>query len=356
MTQDQKIIKNKLGLLKLAQTLGSVSDACKVLGFSRDSFYRFKDLYETGGDAALAEISRKKPNLKNRVDPSIEQAVVAFAIEQPAYGQVRVANELRKRGLVVSPAGVRIIWLRHDLQTFQLRLKALSAKVAQEGIILTEDQVRALEKARQEKEAHGEIETEHPGYLGAQDTYYVGTIKGVGRIYQQTFIDTYSKVAFVKLYDRKNAITAADMLNDRVIPFFEEHGVPLLRILTDRGSEYCGNREVHEYALYLDLENIEHTRTKTKSPQTNGICERFHQTIQNEFYASAFRRKLYDSLEQLQADVDTWLESYNAERTHSGKYCYGKTPLQTFIEAAPLAYSKQLDRMHQTSEPTNEAA
>jgi transposase InsO family protein len=356
MTQDQKIIKNKLGLLKLAQTLGSVSDACKVLGFSRDSFYRFKDLYETGGDAALAEISRKKPNLKNRVDPSVEQAVVAFAIEQPAYGQVRVANELRKRGLVVSPAGVRIIWLRHDLQTFQLRLKALSARVAQEGIILTEDQVRALEKAKQEKEAHGEIETEHPGYLGAQDTYYVGTIKGVGRIYQQTFIDTYSKVAFVKLYDRKNAITAADMLNDRVIPFFEEHGVPLLRILTDRGSEYCGNREVHEYALYLDLENIEHTRTKTKSPQTNGICERFHQTIQNEFYASAFRRKLYDSLEQLQADVDTWMESYNAERTHSGKYCYGKTPLQTFIEAAPLAYSKQLDRMHQTSEPTNEAA
>jgi transposase InsO family protein len=356
MTQDQKIIKNKLGLLKLAQTLGSVSDACKVLGFSRDSFYRFKDLYETGGDAALAEISRKKPNLKNRVDPSVEQAVVAFAIEQPAYGQVRVANELRKRGLVVSPAGVRIIWLRHDLQTFQLRLKALSARVAQEGIILTEDQVRALEKARQEKEAHGEIETEHPGYLGAQDTYYVGTIKGVGRIYQQTFIDTYSKVAFVKLYDRKNAITAADMLNDRVIPFFEEHGVPLLRILSDRGSEYCGNREVHEYALYLDLENIEHTRTKTKSPQTNGICERFHQTIQNEFYASAFRRKLYDSLEQLQADVDTWMESYNAERTHSGKYCYGKTPLQTFIEAAPLAYSKQLDRMHQTSEPTNEAA
>jgi transposase InsO family protein len=356
MTQDQKIIKNKLGLLKLAQTLGSVSDACKVLGFSRDSFYRFKDLYETGGDAALAEISRKKPNLKNRVDPSVEQAVVAFAIEQPAYGQVRVANELRKRGLVVSPAGVRIIWLRHDLQTFQLRLKALSARVAQEGIILSEDQVRALEKARQEKEAHGEIETEHPGYLGAQDTYYVGTIKGVGRIYQQTFIDTYSKVAFVKLYDRKNAITAADMLNDRVIPFFEEHGVPLLRILSDRGSEYCGNREVHEYALYLDLENIEHTRTKTKSPQTNGICERFHQTIQNEFYASAFRRKLYDSLEQLQADVDTWMESYNAERTHSGKYCYGKTPLQTFIEAAPLAYSKQLDRMHQTSEPTNEAA
>jgi transposase InsO family protein len=351
--QEQKIIKNKLGLLKLAETLGSVSQACKVMGFSRDSFYRFKELHENGGEAALMEISRRKPNLKNRVDPVVEKAVVEFAIEQPAYGQVRVSNELRKRAIAVSPAGVRTIWLRHDLQTFQQRLKALSARVAQDGLILTEDQVRALEKAKQEKEAHGEIETEHPGYLGSQDTYYVGNLKGVGRIYQQTFIDTYSKLAFAKLYDRKHAITAADMLNDRVLPFFEEHEVPLLRILTDRGSEYCGNRETHEYALYLDLENIEHTRTKTRSPQTNGICERFHQTIQNEFYASAFRRKLYHSLEELQRDVDSWVESYNAERTHTGKYCYGKTPLQTFIDSAKLAYDRDLARIQPTSEPAN---
>jgi transposase InsO family protein len=356
MTQDQKIIRNKLGLLKLARALGSVSEACKVLGFSRDSFYRFKELYDTGGEAALAEISRKKPNLKNRADPKVEEAVTALALEQPAYGQVRVANELKKRAIGVSPAGVRTIWLRHDLETFQKRLKALSAKVAQEGLILTEDQVRALEKAKQDKQAHGEIETEHPGYLGAQDTYYVGNIKGVGRIYQQTFIDTYSKVALVKLYDRKNALTAADMLNDRVLPFFEEQGVPLLRILTDRGSEYCGNRETHEYELYLDLENIEHTRTQAKSPQTNGICERFHQTIQNEFYASAFRRRLYTSLEQLQADVDVWMDSYNAERTHSGKYCYGKTPLQTFLESAKLALDKQLDRLAPAAEPVAAAA
>ena len=146
------------------------------------------------------------------------------------------------------------------------------------------------------------------------------------------------------------------MLNDRVLPFFEEHGVPLLRILTDRGTEYCGNRESHEFALYLDLENIEHTRTRVKSPQTNGICERFHQTIQNEFYASAFRRKLYHSLDELQADVDVWMQSYNAERTHSGKYCYGKTPLQTFIESATLAYDKQLDRMQPTSTAPAQAA
>jgi transposase InsO family protein len=217
-------------------------------------------------------------------------------LEKPAYGQVRVANELTKRGVFISPAGVRCVWMRHDLETFRKRLKALEAKVAQDGIVLTEDQVRAMEKAKEEKEAHGEIETMHPGYLGAQDTYYVGTIKGVGRIYQQTFIDTYAKVAFAKLYDRKNALVAADLLNDRVLPFYEENSVPLLRVLTDRGTEFCGQREHHEYQLYLAVENIDHTRTKARHPQTNGICERFHKTIQEEFYATAFRKTLYISL------------------------------------------------------------
>ena len=320
-TSNHKIIKNKLGLLNLAQTLGSVSKACKTMGFSRDSYYRFKELHDNGGEAALQEISRRKPILKNRIDPSIEEAVVAFAIDKPAYGQHRVSNELRKIGVFVSGGGVRSIWLRHDLETFQKRLKALSAKVAQDGIILTEDQLFALERAREEKQAHGEIETEHPGYLGSQDTYYVGTIKGVGRIYQQTYIDTYCKIAIVKLYQQKHAITAADLLNDRVIPFYEEHDIPLLRILTDRGSEYCGNRETHEFQLYVDLEDIEHTRTKVKHPQTNGICERFHKTIQNEFYATAFRRKIYNSLDELQADLDAWIQDYNEQRTHSGKHC-----------------------------------
>jgi hypothetical protein len=343
-----KIIRNKLGLLKLAETLGSVSKACSSMGFSRDSYYRFKELYDIGGEAALQDISKRKPILKNRVDPIIEKAVVDFAIEKPAFGQHRVSNELRKIGVFVSGGGVRSIWLRHDLETFQKRLKALSAKVAQDGIILTEDQLHALEKAREEKEAHGEIETEHPGYLGSQDTYYVGNIKGVGRIYQQTFIDTYCKVAIVKLYLQKHAITAADTLNDRVIPFYEEHGIRLLRILTDRGSEYCGNRERHEYQLYLDLEDIDHTKTKVKSPQTNGICERFHKTIQNEFYATAFRRKLYTTLEELQRDVDTWIKDYNEERTHSGKHCFGKTPMQTFIDSKQLAIDKQLDQTSRT--------
>jgi len=164
----------------------------------------------------------------------------------------------------------------------------------------------------------------------------------VGRIYQQTFIDTYAKVGFAKLYDRKTPLTAADLLNDRVVPFFEEHGIPLSRVLTDRGTEYCGQPDRHEYELYLAVENIDHTRTKTKHPQTNGICERFNKTVLNEFYRVAFRKKLYHSLEELQADLDAWLREYNEERTHQGRWCYGKTPMRTFLDSVPLAKEKML--------------
>ena len=200
----------------------------------------------------------------------------------------------------------------------------------------------ALEKAQRDKDAHGEIDSEHPGYLGSQDTYYVGTIKGVGRIYQQTFIDTYSRVDMAKLYTEKTVITAADLLNDRVVPFFDEQGIPLLRVLTDRGTEYCGKPENHAFQLYLAVEDIDHTSTKANRPQTNGICERFHRTMQDECYSLLFRKKLYRTLDELQVDVDEWTRGYNEERPRSGRNCYGKTPWQTFLESRHMAAKKDL--------------
>jgi transposase InsO family protein len=216
----------------------------------------------------------------------------------------------------------------------------LERHVAQTGEVLTESQVVALERKQDDDVIHGEIETAHPGYLGSQDTFYVGTIKGVGRIYQQTFVDTYSKWAIAKLYTTKTPITAADLLNDRVLPFFAEQGMGIIRILTDRGTEFCGRPEAHDYQLYLALNDIEHTKTKVRHPQTNGICERFHKTILQEFYQVAFRRKIYRSIEELQRDLDYWLHDYNYERTHQGKMCCGRTPMQTLIDGKEAWHDK----------------
>jgi len=347
MNTEVKLIKTKLGLLNLSEQLGNVSQACKIFGYSRDSFYRFKELYENGGEMALQEVSRRKPVYKNRIEEAIEEQCKQIAFDFPAYGQLRASNELRKKGVFISPAGVRCVWLRNNIETFPKRLKLLEKKAAEDGLVLTEAQVIALEKAKEEKFAMGEIETHHPGYLGAQDTYYVGTIKGVGRIYQQTYIDTYAKVAQVKLYDRKNALVAADMLNDRVLPMYEESNIPLLRVLTDRGTEYCGAREHHEYQLYLAIEDIDHTRTKARHPQTNGICERFHKTMQEEFYSVAFRKKIYNTIDELQVDVDLWIDHYNKERPHSGKFCLGRTPWQTWNESLHLTKNKMLENHFQ---------
>lgn len=337
---NEKIIRNKVGLLNLAEELGHISKACKLMGVSRDTFYRYKTAVETGGVEALFDRSRRVPNMKNRTDELTERAVLDYAIESPAHGQLRASNELRKRGIFISPSGVRSIWLRNEVASFRQRLRALEKKSAEENFILTETQVVALEKKKEDDVVCGEIETAHPGYLGSQDTFYVGTLKGVGRIYQQTFVDTYSKVALCKLYTTKTPITSADLLNDKVLPFFEEQGMSIIRILTDRGTEYCGKVDQHDYELYLALNDIEHTKTKARHPQTNGICERFHKTILNEFYQITFRKKLYKTLDELQKDLDDWLEEYNHRRTHQGKMCCGRTPMETLLDGKRIWMEK----------------
>jgi len=331
MTQAQYIIKRKLNILELGETLGNISEACRRLGISRQHYYDIKDAIAQEGLKGLLEKSRQKPRIGNRVAPEIECQVLDYSLQFPTHGQVRVANELKKKGIQISAGGIRSIWLRHDLHIKSLRLKRLEKWAAENENILTESQVQALEQAKEEKQAHGEVESPHPGFLVAQDTYYVGTIKGIGRIYQQTGIDTHSNLGFAKVYRDKTALTAADLLNDKVLPLFDEHGIRVLRVLTDNGTEYRGRQDNHPYELFLHLSDIEHTRTKVRRPQTNGSVERLNQTIQDEFYQVAFRKKLYQTLEEIQADLDDFMATYNNERTNQGKYCQGRTPFKYHV-------------------------
>jgi len=336
MTQQQYIIRRKLNLVELSSQLGNISEACRKLGVSRQHYYDIKSALEEDGIEGLLEKARNRPRFRNRVAVEIEQRVLDYSLEYPVHGQSRVSNELKKAGIILSPGGVRSIWLRHGLEKRGQRLKRLEKWAAEHNNVLTENQLQALESAKEEKQAHGAIESFDPGFLLGQDTFYVGWIKGIGKIYQQTGIDTYSNVGFAKLYLDKTALTAADFLNDKVLPFFDSHAVRLLRTLTDRGTEYCGVQENHPYQLFMYLNGIDHSRTKARHPQTNGCTERLNQTILDEFYKVAFRKNVYVSLEQIQADLDAFMDAYNTERTNQGRNCNGRTPMQTFLEGLEL--------------------
>ncbi len=339
MTQEQYIINRKTNIVELGNTLGNISEACRKLGVSRQHYYDIKGTIIEDGLEGLIAKSRNKPRFANRVSLEIEKRILDYSLDNPIAGQVTVSNELKKEGHIVSSGGVRGVWSRYNLTTKDLRLKRLEKHFKETKCILTDSQVSALEGAKEEKKAHGEIETYHPGFLVAQDTYYVGYIKGVGKIYQQTGIDTFSNIGFAKLYTEKTALTAADFLNDKILPYFDEEQMKVLRVLTDRGTEYGWQNLEHSYQLFLHLNDIEHSRTKARHPQTNGAVERLNQIIQNEFYAVMFRKKLYKSIEEIQKDLDLYMAKYNNDRTNQGKRCQGKTPRETF-EAGYELYEK----------------
>lgn len=333
MTEKQYLISRKLNVLDFADQMKNISEACRRLGVSRQHYYDIKNTLAEEGVEGLMEKTRKVARVRNRCAPEVEEAILAYSLEFPTQGQQRTANELNRRhGWKISAGGVRSIWLRHGLEVKSLRLKRLEAWAAENHGLLSESQLKAMEEQKEEKQAHGEIETHHSGFLFAQDTYYVGYIKGIGKLYQQTGIDTYSNVGFAKLYQDKTATCAAEFLNSKVLPYFEKQDISILRILTDRGTEYCGRPETHHFQLYLYLNDIEHSKTKARHPQTNGSCEKLNQTIQEEFYSVAFRKKLYTSLEEMQIDLDAYMFVYNNERTNQGKRCKGRTPYETFLE------------------------
>jgi transposase InsO family protein len=326
-------IRRKLSLLKLAEELGNVSKACQIMGYHRDSFYEIRRSFQKGGVSALVEEKRgpRAPH-PNRVSAEIEARILDYALSKPTHGAQRVANELRLEGVTVSSSGVRGVWLRHDLETRTKRLLRLERSASDTTFVLTDDQVRLLERHSVDFRCR-HVEASRPGELLNQDTFFWGVLKGVGKIYVQVVVDVFCSIAFAKVYISKMPITACDLLYDRVLPFYAALGVQVGAVLTDNGREFCGRPETHPYELLLAMEDITHRTTRVRSPRTNGFVERMNRTLLDECFRVKGRTEWYLTPAEIQRDLDTYLEEYNLRRTHQGYRVQGRTPAQALRDA-----------------------
>lgn len=335
MTTEKKVARRKLSLLELAGELSNVSRACKLMGYSRQQFYEIRRNFQTYGAQGLVDrLPGPKGPHPNRVEAEVEAAIMAYSLEYPTHGALRVSQQLALRGVQVSSGGVRGVWSRHEMLTRHERLLRLEQSVRAQDIQLSDEQIRALERFSPEfRDRH--IEARYTGALVAVDTFFVGALKGVGKVYLQSVIDCHSRYAWGRLYTSKLPVTAVHVLNEEVLPCFEAHDAVIETVLSDNGREFCGRPDQHPYELFLQLEGIEHRTTRVRRPQSNGFVERLHRTLLDEHFRIKGRQKWYETLDEMQADLDEYLRHYNHERAHQGRNMNGRTPSQAFLEGLP---------------------
>ncbi|MEO1065761.1 MAG: IS481 family transposase [Pseudomonadota bacterium] len=349
MTTKDKVARRKLSLLDLAKDLDNVSKACKIMGYSRQQFYEIRRNFQTyGAEGLIDRLPGARGPHPNRVSEEVETAVLDHALAHPCHGALRVEQELRLKGIAVSSGGVRGVWQRHNLLTKHERLLRLEKTTAECTMELTDEQIRLLERFSPEfRERH--IEAPHTGALVAVDTFFVGTLKGVGKVYLQSVIDCHSRYAWGRLYTSKLPITAVHVMNNDVLPTFEEAKATIDVVLSDNGREFCGRPDKHPYELFLQLEEIEHRTTKVKRPQSNGIVERLHRTLLDEHFRVEGRRTWFESVEEMQAVLDEYLIYYNTKRPHQGRNMNGRPPMQVFRAGLPKSTTKK-----EKTEPKNQ--
>jgi transposase InsO family protein len=336
MTAVSQSTRRKLSLLQLAAELDNVSKACRIMGYHRDTFYEIRRAFQVNGVAGLIEERRgpRGPH-PSRVAPEIEAKILDYSLASPTHGAQRVANELRLQNINVSPSGVRGVWLRHDLASRHKRLLRLEKQSQEDTFILSDEQIALLERHSVEFRCR-HVESSRPGELLNQDTFFWGSLKGVGKVYVQVVVDVFCSLAFAKVYTSKMPVTACDLLYERVLSFYEALGVPIGAVLTDNGREFCGKNETHPYELLLAMEGIDHRTTRVRSPRTNGFVERMNRTLLDECFRVAGRTTWYVEVEEIQRDLDRFLAYYNVQRTHQGYRLKGRTPAQALCEALGL--------------------
>lgn len=333
MKAPEKVARQRLSVLQLAQTLGSVSEACRQRGMTRTQFYDYKRRFELQGLEGLKDLPPIHKTHPQTTPPAVVEQILALSLAHPAWGCVRLSAHLKLAGVSVSSPTIQDILIRAGMGRKYERLLKLEEQVATDGLELTPEQTRAVERGNPSfRERH--VESSRPGELLAADTFYVGKFNGIGKVYLHTVVDTYGSYAFGFLHTSKLPAAAVAVLHNDVLPFYAERGLPVGAILTDNGREFCGT-DAHPYELYLALNDLEHRRTKVRHPQTNGFVERFHLTIKEEFFGVTLRQTLYESVEALQAALDTWLTYYNTERSHLGYRNQGRRPLDTILLFTP---------------------
>lgn len=321
-----KIAEQRLSVLELAKALGNVSAACRQRGISRTQFYEYKRRFQTHGIEGLVDLPPVAHSHPATTPPEVEQRILEISLAHPAWGCNRLEAELKLEGISLSAITIQKILNRNEMGSRYDRWLLLEQKHSQQVIELNGEQVAFIEKHNPAfRERH--VESAAPGELLCQDTFFVGHLKGVGKVYLHTVVDAYCSYAFGFLHTSKQAEAAAAVLHNDVLPFYRSKALPVQAILTDNGREFCG-KDDHPYELYLALNDIEHRRTQVRRPQTNGFVERFHRTVLDEFFRSAFRTRLYETVEALQTDLDIWLHSYNYQRPHQGYRNLGKRPFE----------------------------
>jgi len=327
MNATDKVALHKLSVLELAQSLGNVTEACRQRGVSRTQFYEYKRRFQTHGIEGLKDLPPVHKTHPFTTPPETVKRILALSLEHPGWGCIKLSSMLKLEEINVSSPTIQNILIKNNMGSIYERMLKLEEKAAQKAIELTPEQVAQIEKYNPcFRERH--VESSRPGELLSQDTFYVGTLKGVGRVYLHAVVDTYSSYAFGFLHTSKQPEAAAAVLHNDVLPFYKSKGLTIQALLTDNGREFCG-KDTHPYEIYLALNDIEHRRTKVRKPQTNGFVERFNKTVLEEFFRIAFRTKLYESVRVLQEDLDQWLVHYNTERPHLGYRNMGRRPIET---------------------------
>jgi len=329
MNAETKIAHQRLSLLELAQNLGNVAEACRQRDVSRTQFYEYKRRFQTHGLAGLKDLPPIHHSHPQTTPVEVVDKLLALSIDSPTRGCNWLHDRLQLEGISVSAPTIQGILNKHSMGSRYDRLLKLEARAVEQEIELTPQQVAWIEKANPAfRERH--VESSRPGELLSQDTFYVGRLKGVGKVYLHAVVDTFSSYAFGYLHTSKQPEAAALVVHNDVMPFYQAHDLTVGAILTDNGREFCGT-ETHPYELYLSLNEIEHRRTKVRSPQTNGFIERFNRTVLDEFFRIVFRTTFYESVETLQTDFDAWLVTYNTERPHQGYRNMGRRPIETIM-------------------------